>query len=167
MAYRNKTYVVFDGDKDKWAYAYMKGWKSSENVEFNFHDAHEISSLTANAENERYIKTALRERFASAKQVICLVGESTKNLFRYVRWELETALDLDIPIIAVNLNGQRQMDPERCPAIIRETYTVHVPFKAAITQYALDNFPDEFARRDKNTKGPRLYNESVYKGLGL
>jgi hypothetical protein len=105
MGYRNKTYVIFDGDKDRWAYAFMKGWKSNENVEFNFHDAHEISSLTASAENEQYIKRALRERFASAKQVICLVGESTKNLYKYVRWELETARDLDIPIIVVNLRN--------------------------------------------------------------
>ena len=27
MSYRNKTYVIFDGDKDLWAYAYMLGWK--------------------------------------------------------------------------------------------------------------------------------------------
>ncbi len=167
MGYRNKTYVVFDGDKDIWAYGYMKGWKSSENVEFNFHDAHEIASLTANATNEQYVKRALRERFASAKQVACLVGENTKSLFRYVRWELETALDLDIPIIAVNLTGERRMDPDRCPPVIRDTYTVHVPFRAAIVQYALDNFPNEYAKRDKNAKGPRVYNESVYKKLGL
>ena len=23
------VYVAFDGDKDKWAYAYMKGWNKS------------------------------------------------------------------------------------------------------------------------------------------
>jgi hypothetical protein len=30
MSYRNKTYVIFDGDNDMWAYAYMKGWKANE-----------------------------------------------------------------------------------------------------------------------------------------
>ena len=30
MAYRNKTYVAFDGDNDMWAYAYMKGWKQND-----------------------------------------------------------------------------------------------------------------------------------------
>jgi len=167
MAYKNKTYVIFDGDNDKWAYAFMKGWKSNENVDFNFHDAHETGTLTANAQNEQYVKTALRERFESAKQVVCLVGESTKNLYKFVRWELDTAIGLDLPIIAVNLNKKRQMDPERCPAIIRDSYTLHVSFNAAIVQYALDNFPDEYRRRDKSATGPRFYNDSVYTKLGL
>jgi len=167
MGYRNKTYVIFDGDNDRWAYAFMKGWKSNENVEFNFHDAHEISSLTANAENEQYIKRALRERFASARQVICLVAESTRNLYKYVRWELETALDLDVPILVVNLNGKQSIDTGLCPAIIRNTYSVHVPFKAAIIQHALDQFPTEFANRDKGATGARHYDDSIYKKLGL
>jgi hypothetical protein len=167
VSYRNKTYVVFDGDSDMWAYAFMKGWKSNENVDFNFHDAHSIGSLTANAQNEQYVKSALRERFASAKQVVCLIGESTKNLYRYVRWELDVALNLDLPIIAVYLNGSKQIDSSVCPAIIRETYTVHIPFKAGIIQYALDNFPDEYAKRDKSQSGPRLYPASVYERLGI
>ncbi len=167
MGYRNKTYVIFDGDKDRWAYAFMKGWKSNENVEFNFHDAHELTSLTANAENEQHVKRALRERFASASHVVCLIGAGTKNLFKYVRWELETALALGLPIIAVNLNGKRQMDPDLCPAIIRDTYAVHVAFKAAILQYALDNFPTEYSGRDKSVNGPRHYDDSIYKKLGL
>lgn len=167
VAYRNKTYVIFDGDNDKWAYAFIKGWKSNENVDFNFHDAHSITALTANAQNEQYVKSALRERFASAKQVVCLIGENTKNLYRFVRWELETALSLGLPIIAVNLNKLRKMDPDRCPAIIRDTYTVHVSFNAVILQYALDNFPDEYHGRDKAAEGNRLYNESIYKSLGL
>jgi len=29
MSYRNKTYVIFDGDNDMWAYSYMKGWKAN------------------------------------------------------------------------------------------------------------------------------------------
>ena len=36
MSYRNKTYVIFDGDKDIWAYGRMKGWKALPTVDFNF-----------------------------------------------------------------------------------------------------------------------------------
>lgn len=42
MAYRNKTYIAFDGDNDIWAYHYMKGWKQNDNSTFNFHDAHSL-----------------------------------------------------------------------------------------------------------------------------
>ncbi len=49
MSYRDKTYVIFDGDKDMWTYAYMKGWKQRENIDFNFYDAHDIRPLTDRA----------------------------------------------------------------------------------------------------------------------
>ena len=137
-----------------WAYGYMKGWKSNENVSFNFHDAHDINVLTDRA-SEETVKRKLRERFASAKQVIVLIGEHTKNLYRFVRWEVEVAQNLDLPIIAVNLNKKRQYDPDYCPPILRDKYVVHVSFNAKIIQYALDNFPNEYARRDRSAGGRR------------
>ncbi|MCX5890118.1 MAG: TIR domain-containing protein [Deltaproteobacteria bacterium] len=166
MSYRNKTYVIFDGDNDMWAYAYMKGWKSNQNVSFNFHDAHDLNVITERA-SEETVKRKLRERFSSAKQVIVLVGEQTKNLYRFVRWELEITLNLNLPIVAVNLNGKREYDPERCPPILRGRYIVHVPFKANIIQYALDNFPDEYARHDPKEVGDRHYPIEIFKQLEL
>lgn len=142
MSYRNKTYVIFDADTDRWAYGYMKGWKSNENMDFNFHDAHEIGPLTSNVSDET-IKARLRERFSNAKQAIVLVGENTKNLRKWVPWEIEISQKLDLPIVVVNLNGKRQMDSDRCPAGLREWVAAHVEFKAKIIQYALDNFPSE------------------------
>src|SRR6266404_5390116 len=142
MSYQNKTYVIFDGDNDMWAYGYMKGWKSNENMAFNFYDAHDIRPLTDRA-SEETVRKALRERLANAKQSIVLVGENTKNLFRFVRWEIEISQKRDLPIIVVNLNGTRQLDRERCPAILRDWLAAHIEFKATIIQHALDNFPDE------------------------
>lgn len=166
MSYRNKTYVIFDGDEDMWAYAYMKGWKKNENIDFNFHDAHDLNVITDRA-SEDTVKRRLRERFSSAKQVIVLIGEYTKNLYRFVRWEMEVAQKLDIPIIAVNLNKKRKYDSELCPAILRDEYVAHVSFNAKIIKYALDNFPSEYAFRDLNAGGNRHYDESVYEELGL
>src|SRR5205823_5538990 len=99
MSYRNKTYVIFDGDNDMWAYAYMKGWKVNEHIDFNFHDAHDIRPLTDRA-SEETVRQRLRERFSDAKQVIVLIGKETRNLYRFVRWEMEIAENLDLPIIA-------------------------------------------------------------------
>ena len=96
MAYKNKTYVAFDGDNDMWAYAFMKGWDSREHIDFNFDDAHNIRELTSRAQDETYIKSVLRERLRNSKQFILLVGESTKYLRKYVQWEIELAIELDI-----------------------------------------------------------------------
>lgn len=166
MSYRNKTYVIFDGDNDIWAYRFMKGWKTNDNVDFDFHDAHDLKPLTERAGDET-VKRRLRERFANAKQVIVVIGESTKNLYRFVRWELQIALELNIPIVAVNLNGLKQCDNDLCPAIIRDEYVVHVPFKRSAIKYALDNFPGEHAKRDSGEKGSRVYGKAVYEKLGI
>jgi len=129
VGYRNKTYVIFDGDKDIWAYGYMKGWKSNENMDFNFHDAHDIRRLTDRASDET-VRATLRQRFANAKQAIVLVGESTKDLRKFVPWEIDIAQKLDLPITVVNLNGYRRMDSARCPVALRKWPAVHVEFKA-------------------------------------
>lgn len=165
MSYRNKTYVIYDGDNNMWAYGYMKGWKSSDNVAFNFYDAHDIRPLTATA-SEETVKKRLRSRLSNAKQVIVLVGESTKNLYRIVRWEIEIAQKLALPIIVVNLNGRRQIDPDLCPAILRKWPAVHVEFRAAIIQHALDHFPKQY-RGIARDSGPWYYPARTYKELGL
>lgn len=166
MSYRNKTYVIFDGDNDMWAYGFMKGWKQNDRIDFDFHDAHDLGPLTDRA-SEATVRQRLRERFSSAKQAIVLVGDHTKNLFRFVRWEMEVALGLDLPIVVVNLNKKRQYDPGLCPPILRDKYLVHVSFNMSIIKYALDAFPAEHANRDLKAGGSRHYNDSIYKKLGL
>ena len=166
MSYKNKTYVIFDGDNDMWAYAYMKGWKSNENMDFNFNDAHDIRPLTDRA-SEETVRKRLWERFLSAKQVVVLVGQNTKKLYKFVRWEIDTAIELDLPIIVVNLSELRTLDSECCPPILRDHYAVHIPFKANFMQHALDHFPDEFENRDTTETGFRVYSDSIYQQLGL
>ncbi len=166
MAYRNKTYVIFDADNDMWAYRYMRGWKANEHIDFNFHDAHDLNDVRGTSIEET-IKRRLRERFSSAKQVIVLIGEHTKNLYRFVRWEVEIAQKLDLPVVAVNLNKKRTYDSNLCPAILRDRYVAHVSVNAKIIKYALDNFPGEYARRRPDAGGNRSYNAPVYTKLGL
>lgn len=166
MGYRNKTYIIFDGENDMWAYRYMRGWKVNKNIDFDFHDAHDLNAIREWSTPDT-VRRRLRERFASGKQAIVLVGENTKHKHRFVRWEMEVALSLDLPIVAVNLNGMRQMDPERCPPILKGEYVIHVPFKARIIKYALDNFPFYHARQSTYPGKDFYYPDHVYRELGL
>ena len=169
MSYKDPAYVIFDGDEDKWAYGFMQGWKKNDKIDFDFRDAHELDSMTPRAQNEEYVKKFLKERMGQSKSAIVLVGDKTKNLYRYIRWELELALSLDLPIIAVNLNDERKRDKDLCPPIIRDKCVVHVPFRMKIIKYALDNWPSEYKGLTKEQKagGARNYAESVYKKLDL
>ena len=165
MSYRNKTYVIFDADNDMWAYAYMKGWKQNKRIDFNFYDAHDLNTIT-NRSNEMNTKRKLRQRLANTRQAVVLIGNSTKNLYRFVRWEIEICHTKELPIVAVNLNGYRQYDANFCPPILNCADAVHLSFNARIIKYALDEFCPYFAQYKGKWKNWYCEN-SIYSGLGL
>jgi|SRR5208283_710315 len=166
MPYRNKTYVCFDGDEDMDFYRLMTAWKASDGFSFNFHDAHDLNYARDTSQEEN-IKRQLRERFANSKLFIVLIGKKTKFLTKFVKWEMETALKLGLPIIGVNLNGARQQD-DLCPFAIRNELAVYVPFRAKMIEYAMDHWPSNHNICNSTGKtGPFYYEDSVYKGLGL
>lgn len=138
------AYVIFDGDNDKWAYAFMNGWKANKNIDFDYQDAHDLDNMTSRAQDEQYVKSKLRERMNKSTAVIVLAGEKTKNLYKYVRWELELALELGLPIIVANLNKTNRKDNDRCPAIIRDACAVHIPYTLEALKHAMAKWPTEF-----------------------
>ena len=98
-----------------WAYGFMLGWKSRDHIDFDFHDAHDLNTISDRA-SEDTVKRKLRGRFTNAKQVVVIVGKKTKNLYRFVRWEIDVALELKLPIIVANLSEKRRMDDDLLPA---------------------------------------------------
>jgi MTH538 TIR-like domain (DUF1863) len=167
MGYRNKTYVGFDADTDMHYYRLMQAWKEHEHIDFNFYNVHDINS-NPNLTSEIAIKKQLRERFDNTKNFVLLVGKNTKNLHRYVRWEINEAMERELPIIVVNLNGKRKLDRELCPPIIRDDLAIHISFNAAIVRYALNDWEDShYQKLRNNDHQPYYYEASVYKELGL
>ena len=165
--YRNKTYICFDADTDMWAYRFMKGWKNNDNIDFDFHDAHDLNNLREGS-SESTIKAKLKERMKSTKLLKVLVGEKTKNLHRFVRWEMEIALILDIPIVAVYLNGSKTLDSSVCPPIIRNELVLHIPYKQVAMKWAIDNWIDNRKHhRSKKESGPIVLTDKLYKELGI
>jgi hypothetical protein len=66
-----------------------------------------------------------------------------------------------------NLNETRGHDDARCPPLLDTAYAVHVPFKLAILQHAIDQFPAFFDSRSRGATGPLAYPASLYTTLGL
>lgn len=167
MPYRNKTYVGLDFDTDKSYYRLMQAWKQNDDNDFNFHNAHDITDIREWSSEEAK-KRSLRERMQNSKLFMLLVGEKTRNCITYVRWEIDQALKMGLPIIAVNLNKMRGMDDNLCPAILRPELAIHIPFNRSIMTYAMDNWPARHAVHDQaSDTGAYSYKESVYTNLGL
>jgi hypothetical protein len=162
------TYVIFDADEDQWAYRFVRGWHSNPNIPFQFVDAHDLDNMTYRARSEEYVKGKLRERMLLSSVAMVLIGKSTKNLYRFVRWEMELALSLDLPIIAVNLNESREQDA-LCPAIIRDKCVAHVPFKLKPIEHALRHWPSEYRglSSTERARGARHYSIDRYKEWGI
>jgi hypothetical protein len=143
----------------------MKGWKAFKNIDFDFRDAHDLRDIRDWSLPDT-VRRTLRVRFSTADQVIVLIGEETKTHHRFVRWEIDTALGLDLPIIAVNLNNMREMDPDRChpycaismlfisPINLEKSNMPWIIFRASMTAGASE-------------KGPLAYPASLYRTLGL
>jgi Thoeris protein ThsB, TIR-like domain len=159
MAYKNKTYVCFDADNDMNYYNLMKAWKEHGSIAFDFHNAHEINTLR-DGSSEETIKKKLRERLQNTRVLVVLVGKHTKNLYKYVRWEIAYALECHTPIVCVNLNGKNKLDSNLCPPVIRDELAVHIPYGQKEIDHALNSWPVEHAQRFiKGEKGDCFYSE--------
>ena len=166
MAYRNKTYIAFDGDKDMHYYRLMTAWSKNDGFNFDIHNAHDLNTARDSSQ-EASIKRQLSERFANSKLFIVLIGESTRNLTKFVKWEIETAIRLDLPIIGVNLNGSRTRD-DLCPPSMRDTLAVYVPFNEKIITYAMKDWPSSHSKyRQENKSDYYHYTDQTYKSLSL
>lgn len=167
MSYRNKSFVSFDGDNDINYYRLMTAWKQNDNIPFNFYDAHDLNSAR-DSSLEQSIKNKLAERLRNSKVFVLLVGERTRYLYKFIRWEIEQAITREMPIIVINLNGKRSMDKNRCPPLLADALAIHVSFNPSILQYALEHWPDSDATyRAEKKSGPYYYKVEVYARLGL
>lgn len=173
MPYRHKTYVCF-ADADRHSYELMTTWPETAHLAFHFVDAHELAGSLDPVHPEA-IRRRLRGRLVNTTQAVLLVGDTTRaeatDPSRLLGYELEALLQLDIPIVVVNLNQSRDVEPERLPEVLSgDLYTVSVPFQPKAVQFALDNYVVVCRLNPRTTKpkvGPHAYPPKVYRLLGI
>lgn len=151
-----RTFVGFSSTDINY-YRLMLAWKEHEHIDFNFANCQ--LSKEVNSENEAYIKSKCRERIELAGTFAVLIGQDTRSKHKYVRWEMEVALEKKCRIIGINLDGARQVVASTCPPIIRDVGAIFVPFSPKIVSYALENYK---MKPNKDYE----YNESTYRQLG-
>lgn len=151
-----RTFVGFSST-DIRSYNLMKAWKENEKIDFNFTNCQ--LSTAINSENEGYIKGLCRERINMAGTFAVLIGSDTRNKHKYVRWEMEVAIEKKCRIIGINLDGSRQVNSATCPPIIRNIGAMFVPFSPKIVQFALERF-------EKKQSDDFHYLDHIYTSLG-
>lgn len=135
----------------------MQAWKASDHTDFNFTDCQLATQI--NSENESYIKGKCRERINMAGTFAVLIGQDTRSKHKYVRWEMEVALEKKCRIIGINLDKSRSVVDATCPPIIRNIGAIFVPFSPKIVAYALENYK-------MHPNDDYHFTDGVYKTLG-
>lgn len=150
-----RTFIGFSSTDIRY-YRLMLAWKEHEHIDFNFSDFQLSSEI--NSEDEAYIKRKCRERINLAGKYVMLIGEDTRYKHKYVRWEAEVAIEKECTIIGVNLDGDRRINVNTCPPVIRDIGAVFVPFSAKIIAYALDDYK-------MHESGNYQYKDEIYQKL--
>jgi MTH538 TIR-like domain (DUF1863) len=152
-----RTFVGFSST-DIHYFRLMQAWKANEHIDFNFTDCQLSSEI--NSENEIYIKSKCRERINMAGTFAVLIGQDTRSKHKYVRWEIEVAIEKECRIIGINLDGSRRVVDSTCPPVIKDIGAIFVPFSPKIIAYALDEY-------SMHSKGDFYYDDAIYTSLGL
>jgi hypothetical protein len=164
MASKEKAYVSFDPDSDLHCWNVMKAWNEEGKPAFNFQTGYKIHLLNDGIPEAR-IKRKIRKSMHGAKVLIVLIGNNTWNLVKYVKWEIEYALENNIPIIGVNLNTRRKQD-DLCPPVLRKELVMYIAFGQKIMDIAINNWPEShFIYKNEGKSGPYHYFDSVYATL--
>jgi hypothetical protein len=135
----------------------MQAWKENVHIDFNFTDCQLTTEI--NSDNEAYIKSKCRERINMSGTLAVLIGDDTRSKHKYVRWEMEVAIEKKCRIIGINLDGARAVVAATCPPIIKNIGAMFVPYSPKIVAYALENYV-------MKSSNDYHYKDEVYKQLG-
>lgn len=151
-----RTFVGFSSTDIRY-YRLMLAWKENENIDFDFTNCQLGEEI--NSENETYIKSKCRARINMAGTFAVLIGQDTRYKYKYVRWEMEVAIEKNCRIIGINLDKSRRVVDSTCPPIIRNIGAIFIPFSPKIVAFALEHYKMQ-------TSDDYYYQDHVYSQLG-
>ena len=181
MAYRNGIYIAFHANKTKQPtesdmkyYSLLKAWNVRSNDEFHFVNSHDKAAAVRDSSKRETLEASLKSRLRNSKNMILVIGKTTKEDTDWVPFEIRYAVDeCNIPIIAAYTGYGRIGAPNQLSALWPKAFAtrisngsarvIHIPFKrspltAAVGQFDLSNYP-------KN--GLRYYSQEAYPSWGL
>lgn len=181
MAYRNGTYVAFHaqgtsqpGKSDMDYYRLLTAWSAKTGDDFAMLNSHDKASAVRDTSKRETLRASLLERLRNSKNLVLIIGESTRFDTDWVPFEISKAVDTYmLPIIAAYTDGGaitrpsdlRYLWPDSLAARIdaRTARVVHIPFKKEPIKTAIDQFT-----HDKLPEGGLVhYTESAYRNWGL
>lgn len=165
MAYRNGTYIAFDGlgqtdpaKSDFKYYGIIEAWALNANIEFNYVNSHDKTYAVRDSSLKSTLEARIRERLANSKNVIIILSSLTRRHGSMLTYEVEQAVDrYELPLIITYVDYDTIVDPGQLshywPTALIERIrsgtakAIHIPFIKgaildAIGQFNTTNKPD-------------------------
>ncbi len=164
MAYRNGTYIAFHADgtaepteSDMKYYNLLRAWHVREDADFAFVNSHEKTQAVRDSSKRETLRRVLVERLRNSKNMILIIGKTTKFDRDWIPFEIEYAVDeCKIPILAAYPGIEYILDParyaDRWPEALSDrirngtAHVIHMPFKQqpladAVPRFFHENYP--------------------------
>lgn len=93
-----KVFISFDYDNDKHYKNLLVAWDKNKLFDFSFYDG--SVTVPVNSTEAGPIRRVISQRIAACPRFLCIVGKHTHKS-RWVKWEIDKAVELKRKIIAV------------------------------------------------------------------
>lgn len=183
MAYRNGTYIAFHADgnnrpgkTDIDYYNLMKAWTAKSDDDFTMINSHEKASAVRDSSLHATLRRSLQERLRNSKNMVLVIGETTRLDTDWVPFEIQQAVDqYQIPIIAAYTMCDKPMRepralsqhwPQALASRIADgtAHVIHIPFKKAPLKDAIGQFSHS---KFPSGGGLGVYSDSAYVNFGI
>lgn len=183
MAYRNGTYIAFHADgnnrpgkTDIDYYNLMRAWSAKPDDDFTLVNSHEKVAAVRDTSKKETLCRSLHARLANSKNMVLIIGETTKDDTDWVPFEIEQAVDkYEIPIIAAYTFYDKPIRNPKAlagywPSALAKRINngtasvIHVPFKKAAIMEAIGQFSHNAL---PNGGGLGIYSDAAYRDFGI
>jgi hypothetical protein len=183
MAYRNGTYVAFHaagtnrpGKSDIDYYNLMKAWTAKTDDDFTMINSHYKACSVRDSSLRTTLRSSLLDRLRNSRNMVLVVGETTRLDTDWVPFEIEKAVDAyGLPIIAAYTGCDK---PIRNPSALSGYWpkalevrinngtanVIHIPFKNEALKGAVSQF---YHASPPKGRGLGIYDDAAYKSFGI
>lgn len=181
MAYRSGTYVIFHAAgtseptaSDMKYYNLLRAWHVRTDNDFRFVNSHEKAAAVRDGSKRETLRRVLVERLGDSKNVVLILGKTTRFDQDWVPFEISHAIDVrGLPIIAAYPGYDYIQDPAALagfwPAALATRINsgtarvIHIPFRQepladAVGQFSFDFLPNS---------GHSYYSSEAYASFGI
>lgn len=158
MAYRNGTYIAFDGQgttdptqSDQKYLELLRGWYKNKKFDFHYNDSHLKTSAVRDSSQRKTLENRLMERMRNSKNMLLILSEKTNYNRGMLNFEIEKAVDLyELPVIiaytdcshVIKYNDYSSRWPKALVERINDgtVNAIHIPFKEKALFEAINRF---------------------------